>query len=153
MLWYMVPEIWSMTNRFFCHFGTFFALLLCLTTQKTKNFKKWKKLLEILSLYTHVPELKIIWCMIPEICSVMDRIFFNHFGLFFTFLPPIPSLPTKKIKIKKIKKTFWRFHHFTHVYRKLWSHDVPFLRYGAQWTDSQKDWQTEKVTHRDRCLA
>ena len=25
--WCIVPEIWSMTNRIFCHFGLFFALL------------------------------------------------------------------------------------------------------------------------------
>ena len=27
VIWYMIPEIWSATNRIFCHFGPFFALL------------------------------------------------------------------------------------------------------------------------------
>ena len=39
----MVPEIWSATDKIFCHFGLFFALLTpTLTTQKIKNLKKWK---------------------------------------------------------------------------------------------------------------
>ena len=37
--------------------------------------------------------------MVPEIWSVMDRIF-CHFGQFFAHLP----LKTQKIKIKKMKK-------------------------------------------------
>ena len=44
----MVPEIWSVTDLIFCHFGPFFALLPHLTTQKIKIMKKWKKHLEIL---------------------------------------------------------------------------------------------------------
>ena len=65
-----------------------------------------------------------------------------HFGLFFALLK-------NKIKIKKKmkKKNTWRYHHFTHVYQKLWSDDVQFLIYGAQWmdwqTDGQKKWQIE----------
>ena len=39
----MVPEIWSVTDRIFCHCGPFFALLLPLTTRKIKIWKKWKK--------------------------------------------------------------------------------------------------------------
>ena len=51
-----------------------------------------------------------------------------------------------------MKKTIvWRYHHFTHVYQKLWSHDVWFLRYGAQQTngatdenrDDQEKWHIE----------
>ena len=51
-----------------------------------------------------------------------------------------------------MKKTIvWRYHHFTHAYQKLWSHDVWFLRYGAQQTngatdkkrDGQKKWHIE----------
>ena len=44
---------------------------------------------------------------------------FCHFRLF--FCPP------------------WRYHHFTYVHQKLWSDDVRFPRYGAQWTDGQTD--------------
>ena len=41
--WYMVPDLWSMTERISCHFGPFFALLFTpLTTRKNKILKKWK---------------------------------------------------------------------------------------------------------------
>ena len=36
--------------------------------------------------------------------------------------------------MKKTKNT-WKYNHFTHVYQKLWSNDVRFLRYGAQRMD------------------
>ena len=38
----MVPEIWSATNRIFCHFGPFFALLPP-NKLKNQNFEKMKK--------------------------------------------------------------------------------------------------------------
>ena len=36
-----------------------------LTTQKIKITKKWKKTLNILSFYKSVPQMTIIWCMVP----------------------------------------------------------------------------------------
>ena len=71
-------------DRVFCHFGTFFYPLTLLTTQKIKILKK--KSLGILSVYTCVPQMMIIQCIIPEISSVTDRII-CHFGLFFALLP------------------------------------------------------------------
>ena len=47
-----VPEIWSETDRIFCHFGPFFALKNPLIISKIKILKKWKKCLEILSFHT-----------------------------------------------------------------------------------------------------
>ena len=87
IIWCVVPEIWSVTDKIFCHFGSFFCLFTHLTTQKFKIFKKLKKDLDILSFYTSVPQITIIWCMVPKISSVTDRIFW-HFGQFFTHLPP-----------------------------------------------------------------
>ena len=97
----------------------------------------------------------IIWCMVPQIWSVKDRTFM-HFGSFFAVYPP-PSPNNlenqdfekmknilKKWKKKKEKKNTWRCHHFIHVYQKLLSHNVRFLRYGAWQTDGR----TEKVTYR-----
>ena len=52
----------------FCPFTT-------LTTWETKILKKWKKHLEISSSYTFVPQMKIIWCMVPQTRS-MTEIFF-----------------------------------------------------------------------------
>ena len=48
------------------------------------------------------------------------------------------------MKKKNEKKNTWRCHHFIHVYQKLLSHNVWFLRYGVWQTDGR----TEKVTYR-----
>ena len=98
IIWCMFPEIWRVTDRTFCLFGLF--LFFCLTTQKIKILNE-KKHLEILSFYTCVPQMKIIWCMAPKIWSVTDRIF-SHFGPFFS---PFTPLTVQKIKtLKKWKK-------------------------------------------------
>ena len=122
----MVPEIWSMTDRHFPHFGLIFALLLPPPPPPLSN-KKWKQRVEISSFYTSIPEIVIIGVTVPEIWYVTHLIVIFHFGLFFALLPtlqpplPIPLLlPAQNIKIaKKMKKNFWRYHHFTHVYHKL----------------------------------
>ena len=58
---------------------------------------------------------------------------------------PLMARKTKiKKKKKKEKKNTWRHHHFIHVYQKLLSHNVRFLRYGVWQTDGR----TEKVTYR-----
>ena len=72
----------------------------------------------------------IIWCMVPEIWSMIDRIF-CHFGLFFALLPP----NNKNLKFWKNEKNSWRYYHFIHVYQKWQSYDVWFLRYWAQRTE------------------
>ena len=76
IIWYTVPEIWRVTDVVcIFHFGLFFALLPPapvpqqppLTTKKLKT-----KHLEILSPYTCVPEILIIWCTGPEIWCETD---------------------------------------------------------------------------------
>ena len=75
---------------------------------KSQNFrKKWKKCLEISSLYTSVPKLMIIGYTALEIWCMMNVIVF-HFGQFFAtrLPPPSPPLTAQKMKIsKKMKKT------------------------------------------------
>ena len=85
---------------------------------KIKILKKWKKNLQILSFYTCVPQMIIIWCMVSEIWSVMDII--CYFRPIFTFWPS-PQKNPEKLKLKKNwkKKPTWRYHHFTEVYQKL----------------------------------
>ena len=71
-------------------------------TQKIKIFKKIKKKhLELLWFYKCVPWMTIIWCMVPEICSMTEN-FLSFFGPFFAFTPLIT--PKKKL-LKKWKKT------------------------------------------------
>ena len=79
---------------------------------KNQNFEKWKNLLEISSFYTCVPKITIIWCMVPEIRSETDRIFY-HFGPFFVFYhhpsyPPFPQWSQKSKAWKKKKKKTWK---------------------------------------------
>ena len=40
--WYMIFQIWSATDKIFCHFGPFFALFP-LNNPKNQNFEKLKK--------------------------------------------------------------------------------------------------------------
>ena len=55
----------------------------------------------------------------------------NFFVILDRFLPFYPPM-AQKIKILKKWKKPWRYYHFTHVYHKLQSYDVWFLRYWAQ---------------------
>ena len=73
----------------------------------------------------------IIWCMVPEIWSTTDKLFY-HFGLFFALLPPWRLW---KSKFWKNEKWPWRYYHFTHVYHKWQSYDVWFQRYVARRTE------------------
>ena len=41
--WHMVPEIWSMTDRIFCHFGLFLPFYTP-NNPKNQNFEKLKKM-------------------------------------------------------------------------------------------------------------
>ena len=68
---------------------------------------------------------------------------FCHFGL--GFFAPSNSPKNHFFKEKEEKKNAWRYH-FTHVYQKLWSHDVQFLRYAVRWIGRQMDEWMEKVT-------
>ena len=123
-MWGMVPEIWNETDIIVCHFGTIFAHLFPLTTQKIKILKKKerKKRLEMSSFYTCAPKIMIIWCMPPEIWCATNRVF-CHFGPFFALL-----LLTPKFKTWKNLKNAWRYCLFTHVHNK-WRYDAWFLRY------------------------
>ena len=51
---------------------------------ENQNFDKMKKYLEILSFNKCVPWMKIIWRMVPEIWSTMDRIFVT-WAIFYPF--------------------------------------------------------------------
>ena len=59
-------EIWSAIYTNFCYLGPIFALLHHYWLQKLEFRKMSKKHLEILSLYTCVPKMEIICCIVPE---------------------------------------------------------------------------------------
>ena len=125
---------WVLAQTIVSHFRplfAFFAILPHYWHQKLKFGKNVKKRLEILSFYTCVPLIKIIWCMVPEIWTSTDRMILSLWAIF-ALLPPPQT--TRKIKInKKNEENTWRYHHFTQLYQKLWSYAILFLRYGAWW--------------------
>ena len=127
-----VPKIWSMADRIFCHFGPFFALLYALTTWKIKILKKMKK-----SPGYIIP---LHMCTIHDNHMMhgswdMERNGLNFFVILDHFLPFYPPDNPKNQNFEKMKKKPWRYYYFTHVYHKLQSYYVLFLRYRAQQTE------------------
>ena len=97
VIWCMIPEIWSATNRMFCHFGLLFALYP-LSSQKNENFKNLnKKGLEISTFYTCIPKIMIICYTVPEIWCDGCNCYFSFWDIFCPFTP----LTAQKMKISK----------------------------------------------------
>ena len=94
----MVPEIWSITDRIFCHFGPSFTPPPPPKNLKHQKFKKMKKTknknkktkkknyLEISSFDTSVLKIMIVCYTVPEIWHMTDVIVIFQFGLFFALL-------------------------------------------------------------------
>ena len=57
----MVPDIWSTTDKSFCHSGTHFALLPPYGPRKSKFSKNRKKHLKLLSFYKHKWQSYDVW--------------------------------------------------------------------------------------------
>ena len=72
------------------------------TAQKIKILKKWKKCLEILSLYTSASKIMTICYTVPEIWHVMNVLAIFHFGPFFALFPS--NSPKNQNFKKKWKK-------------------------------------------------
>ena len=88
---------WQSCDVWFLSYGVqwteFFIILDCFLLfyppkqpKKSKFWKNEKNGMDILSFYTGVTQMTIIWCMVPEIPSTTDTIF-RHFGPFFALLP------------------------------------------------------------------
>ena len=83
--WFLRYRVWQID--FFVILGHFLPFYP-LKNPKNQNFEKWKQSLELLSFYTNVPKIMIIWYTVPEIWCVTDVIVIFHFGPFFALLPP-----------------------------------------------------------------
>ena len=117
-------------KRIFCHSRPFFALFPPLTTQKIEILKNWKK--KPGDIILHVCTINDNQMMYGSWDIESDsQIFLSFWTIFCHFT----HQTTKNIKILKKWKNIWRYYHITHVYHKLQSHDVWFLRYRV--------WQTE----------
>ena len=129
IIWCMVHEIWSVTDRIFCHFGPCFALLP-LNNPKNQNFEKNETLPDdIINL---------------PMCTINNHTMHGSWNIkrdgqnllsFSTIIFPFTPLTTWKIKILKKWKNSRRYYHFTQVYYKWQPSDVSFLKYEA--------WQTK----------
>ena len=103
IIWCMVPEIWSATDKIFCHFGPFFFSLLPPNNLKNQNFEKMEKKpgdITILHQCTKNPDhrLHCSWDTMHGRCNF----YFSFWAIFCPFTP----LTTYKIKIsRKWKKT------------------------------------------------
>ena len=73
-------------RQIFLSFWTIFCPFTPVTTQNIKILKTFN-CLEILPFYTCVPQITIIWCMVPEISSMTDRTFFSFWTIFCPFTP------------------------------------------------------------------
>ena len=133
---HMMYGSWDMecNRQNFLSFWTVFCPFILLKTWKIKILKKWKNCQEILSFYTCIPQMKIIWCMVPVIWSVTDRIFLSFCTVVFLF-NPLTTNP-KNQNFEKMKKTLGdiMFLHMCTIY------DVWFLRYRAQQTEFLSLW-------------
>ena len=146
----------GMMDRVFCHFGSFWVIfchLTPLTTQKIKILNQWKKKkkkkkkhLQI-SFYPSVPQVTVIWCMIPEIWSLTDRIF-CHFGLFFAFLPP-NNPENQNFEKKKKSMELSSFHTFVPKIVIRWCMVLEIWCMTDGRTDKQMDrWRADRQTEK-----
>ena len=71
----------------FLSFWTIFCPFTPITTQKTQNFEKILKTLEISSFYTSATKIMIICYTVPQIWHV-TYVIISHFGPFFVLLQP-----------------------------------------------------------------
>ena len=129
IIWCMVPEIMSATDRFFCHCGPFFAPL---PPSQPKILKFWKNLKKTWRYYhfTHAyHKLKSydVWFLRYQVWQT------EFFVILDNFLPIHPLKTKKNQNFQKMKKNPWRYHPFTQVYQKSRSYDILFLRYGTWW--------------------
>ena len=115
IIWCMVPEMWSATDKIFCHFGPFFALLpLPPDKPKNQNFEKLKKTPgDIINLHMYtINDNHMMYVSWDMKCDGQD--FLSFWTVFCLFTPLI----TQNIKILKNEKNTRRYYHSTHVYHE-----------------------------------
>ena len=94
IIWCMVPEIWSMTDTIFCHFGWFLALLPPLQPKNSKFWKNKKTPGDIITLQIHKWQSYDVWFLRYGAWQTEFFVILDHFCIF-------TPLTTQKIKILK----------------------------------------------------
>ena len=119
----------SATDRIFCHYGVFFALLPPYAPRKSKFWKKKQtnKLEDIVILQMFTINDSHMICGFSDIeCNRQ-----NVFVILDRFLPFYPPNNPKNRNFEKLKRVPLEYHHFTQVYQKSWSYAILLLRYGV----------------------
>ena len=99
----MVPEIWSVTNKIFCHSGLLFVLLPPMDPEN-HNFEKINKTLEdiiILQMCT-INQSYDLWFLSYGVQQTNIFVILDHFLPFYP-PPPFPNNPKNK-NFEKMKK-------------------------------------------------
>ena len=125
LIWCMVPEISSTTDKFFCHFGPFFTLSPP-NNPKNQNFEKMNKISgDIIIL--HRCTINDNHMMHGSWDMKRDEQIFCHFGPFFALLP---HKILKNQNFEKLKKKVLEISSFyTSVPRIM----IIFLRFPKIW--------------------
>ena len=101
IIWRMVPEICSTTDRIFCHSGPFFALLLLYGPRKSKFWKNEKntwRYYHFTNVY-HKWQSYDAWFLRYGVQWTKCFVILDHFLLFY------PPNKTKNLSFEKMKKT------------------------------------------------
>ena len=161
----MMCVSWDMERggQNFLSFWTIFCPFTPLKPRRIKILKKWKKRLEISSLYTNVPKIMIICYTVPVIRFMTDVILFFILGFFLPFYPPNDPKNQNFKNMKKNRLDTSPFYTCISKIMIIWC-TVPEIwcatdRQTNRRTDGQTDWQTdrrtdgetEKVTYRCGC--
>ena len=157
IIWSMVPEIWSATDRMFCHFGPFLPFYT-IKQPKNSNFWKHEKRLEISSFYISVTKIMIICYTVPDMAHDGCDCYFSFWAIFC----PLTLLTAQKIKKKKFKK-FWKMKKtpgdiiISHICTKNYD-QIMYVSWDIvrnRQTDKQTNRRTEKVSlvSKFRCLV
>ena len=146
IIWCMVPEIWSMTDRIFVILDLFLPFYPP-NNPKNQNFEKMKKRPgDIIILHkctkNHDHMLYCSWNMVCDRCNC-------HFSFWAIFCPFIP-LTAQKIKILKTWKKLLEISSFYICAPKI---TIRWCTVPEIWcaTDRRMDGRTEKVTYRGGC--
>ena len=117
MIWCMIPEIPGTTDRIFCYFKPFFALLPP-NNPKSQNFGKIKKSSgDIITLHMcTINDNHMMYGSWDMECD--GRNFLSFWTVFAILLPWQP----KKSKFWQTERNAWGYHNFTQVYQKSWSY-------------------------------
>ena len=129
IIWCMIPEIWSMTDRIFFSFWTIFCPFTPPTPSdnpENQNFEKMKIAPgDIIILHKcTINDNHMIYGSWDMMCTRQN--FFVILGHFFPFYPP---LQPEKWKIQKNEKNAMIYHHFAQLHQKSWSYAILFLTY------------------------